>query len=273
MSIALHYARSLLFLPASNPRAIEKARGLPCDMVMLDLEDAVADDAKQAARNALPDALSAGFSQRIVAVRINACDSMWQAGDLAALAGLTPDYIVLPKVESASQVATIHAATNIPVIAMIESPLGVANATAIAAAPGVAGLFMGNNDLRRDLRIPMDAGRQGLMLALQTVVLAARLAGVAVFDGVYNKFADHEGFAAECIEGRNLGFDGKTLIHPSQIDPANAIFGPSEEELAAAQRLIAAATGGAERHEGGMIETMHVEQARALLARAAGLQA
>ncbi|MEO8722600.1 MAG: CoA ester lyase [Sphingobium sp.] len=270
--MALHHARSLLFLPASNARAVEKVRALPCDMVLLDLEDAVADDAKQVARDSLPAAFSAGFGQRLTAVRINASDTFWQAGDLAALASVKPDYVVLPKVEDGEDAAAIHAATRAPVIAMIESPRGVARAAEIAATPGVAGLFMGNNDLRRDLRIPMDAGRQGLTLAMQSVVLAARLAGKVVFDGVYNKLADAEGFAAECIEARSFGFDGKTLIHPNQIATANVIFGPSEEELAAAERLIAAATGGAERHDGAMIEAMHVEQARAMLARAAVLQ-
>lgn len=264
----LRHARSLLFLPASNARAVEKARNLPCDMVMLDLEDAVADDRKEEARSALAPALDAGFGERIVSVRVNASDSAHHALDLASLKDLTPDFVILPKAEDAAEAVTLHMATSRPVIAMIESPPGVANARQIAAAEGVAGLFMGNNDLRHDLRIPMNASRAGLMLAMQSVILAARLAGKAVFDGVYNRLDDAEGFLAECREGKELGFDGKTLIHPNQIAACNQIFGPSEQELAEARALIAAATGGAERHDGRMIEAMHVAQARDLLARA-----
>ena len=196
MTLPLHYARSLLFLPASNARAVEKARALDCDMVILDLEDAVADDAKQGARDALASVFAAGFGKRIAAVRINACDSPWQPGDLAALVGISPDYVVLPKVEFGHEVAAVYAATGRPVIAMVETPRGVVNAQEIAQASGVAGLFMGNNDLRKEMRIPMDAGRQGLMLAMQSVVLAARLAGIAAFDGVFNRLADAEGFSA-----------------------------------------------------------------------------
>ncbi len=264
----LSHARSLLFLPASNARAIEKARGLACDMVILDLEDAVPDDSKEEARAALREAFATGFGERIAAVRINATDSPYHAADLAAIADVAAEFVVLPKVESAGEAERVHRASGKPVIAMIESPRGVVQAQVIAAAQGVAGLFMGNNDLRHDLRIPLNAGRSGLMLAMQSVVLAARLAGLAVFDGVYNRFEDKDGFAAECREGRVLGFDGKTLIHPNQIPDANAIFGPTEEELADARALIsAAAKGGAERHGDAMIEAMHVAQARALLAR------
>lgn len=263
----LRHARSLLFLPASNARAIEKARGLPCDMVVLDLEDAVADDRKQEARAALASAFATGFGQRIGAVRINAADSPHHRADLDSLAGIAPDFIVLPKVEQAEQAAAVHRATGRPVIAMIESPLGVARAQTIAATDGVAGMFMGNNDLRHALRIPMDADRSGLMLSMQTVILAARLAGKAVFDGVYNRLENNDAFVAECREGRAIGFDGKTLIHPSQIAPANAVFGPSAQEVEEARALIEAATGGAERHDGAMVEGMHVAQARALLER------
>lgn len=264
----LNHARSPLFLPASNARAIEKARGLPCDMVILDLEDAVPEDRKAEARAALGPALEQGFGGRLAAVRVNAVDSQHHRADMAAVHGLALDYVVLPKVEAAAQAASVHEASGRPVIGMIESPLGLVNAQAIAAEPGVAGLFMGNNDLRHDLRIPRDADRSGLMLAMQSVILAARLAGKAVFDGVYNRLDDAPGFAAECREGYALGFDGKTLIHPGQIDTANAIFGPSEQELAEARALIAAFSGGAERHEGAMIEDMHIAQARALLERA-----
>ncbi len=264
----LHHARSLLFLPASNARAIEKSRGLACDMVILDLEDAVADEKKAEARAALKPAFADGFGGRIGAVRVNAADSAQHRADITALGGVACDFVVLPKVETAQQTEVLHDACGKPVIAMIESPLGVANVREIAAVEGIAGLFMGNNDLRHDLRIPMGADRSGLMLAMQSVVLAARLAGKAVFDGVYNLLDDLDGFRAECSEGRSIGFDGKTLIHPNQIADANAIFGPSERELADARALLAAATGGAERFEGRMIEDMHVSQARALLERA-----
>jgi len=264
------HARSLLFLPASNARAIEKAHSLACDMVILDLEDAVADEKKDEARAALKPAFAQGFGQRIGAVRVNESGSDSYRSDCAALDGVDADILILPKVESAETAQALHEAVGKPVIAMIESPAGVAHVREIVAADGVVGLFMGNNDLRHDLRIPMDADRSGLMLSMQEAVLAARLVGKAVFDGVYNKLDDPDGFRAECWEGRNLGFDGKTLIHPNQIAPANEIFGPSEQELANAHALIAAATGGAERFEGRMIEAMHVAQARALLEKAGG---
>lgn len=267
----LHHARSLLFLPASNARAIEKARELACDMVILDLEDAVQEDRKEEARAALAPALAQGFGGRLVAVRVNAVERAHHAADIAALGGLAPDFIVLPKTEAAAQVSGVHDATGRPVIAMVESAKGVVKAQDIAETPGVAGLFMGNNDLRHDLRIPLDADRAGLMLAMQGVILAARLHGKAVFDGVYNRLEDAEGFAAECHEGRALGFDGKTLIHPGQIASANTIFGASDQELAEASALIAAFSGGAERYEGRMIEDMHIAQARALLERAGAL--
>ncbi len=266
----LHHCRSLLFLPASSARAVEKARGLDCDMVILDLEDAVPPDRKKDARAALVPAFAAGFGQRLTAVRINATDSEYHDDDIAAATGVPADYVVLPKVEAAGEASAVHSQVGRPVIAMIESPRGVANVREIAAAHGVAGLFMGNNDLRHDLRIPMDADRSGLMLAMQGVILAARLAGKPVFDGVFNRFEDDDAFRAECREGRGLGFDGKTLIHPSQLAGANAIFGPSEQELDDARALIDAATGGAERYHGRMIEAMHVAQARALLERAGG---
>lgn len=264
----LRHARSLLFLPASNARAIEKSRGLPCDMVILDLEDAVPDERKNDARAALAPAFAEGFGKRLGAVRINASGSAYQGQDIAALRGVSVSFVVLPKVERPDLAQSVHIATGRPVIAMIESPAGVAAAREIAAADGVAGLFMGNNDLRHDLRIPMDADRSGLGLALQSVILEARLMEKAVFDGVFNRLDDLEGFCAECREGRNLGFDGKTLIHPNQIADANAIFGPSAQELEEARALIAAATGGAERFDGRMIEAMHVAQAQDLIERA-----
>ena len=260
----LRLCRTLLFLPASNPRAIEKARGLAADMIVLDLEDAVKPEDKGRARAAAVEAVAAGFD-RPVAVRVNMVGSPWYEADAAALAGGGAAYAVLPKAEGEQQARDLAGRARLPVLAMIETARGVQAAAAIA--PATAGLIAGTNDLAADLRITAGSGRGGLALGLQTVVLAARAAGVVAFDGVYNRLEDDEGLAAECEQGRAFGFDGKSLIHPSQIDTANRIFGPGEAELEAAIRLIAAATGGAERFEGRMIEAMHVDQARALVNR------
>lgn len=264
----LSHARSLLFLPASNERAIAKARTLPCDMVLLDLEDAVADDRKAEARTGAADAVGeGGFGGRLLALRINTAHTAWHDDDCRLAATLAVDYVVLPKVEDGGQVADVAARTGKPVIAMIESPAGVFAAQAIAAEAGTAALFVGTNDLRRDLGIPAGASRSSVETSLQLIVLAARASGKAVFDGVYNRLDDAAGFEAECRAGRLLGFDGKTLIHPNQVEIANRAFGPDEAELERARRLIDAATGGAERFEGEMIEAMHVDAARALLER------
>lgn len=264
----LRHARSILFLPASNARAIAKVRTLPCDMVILDLEDAVPDDAKDSARDAAVAALAEGFGERIAAVRINVEGTPWHGVEMVALKTAAADYVVLPKVEHPRQVKDVFSVCHKPVIAMIESAQGVLAAVEIARAEGCAGLFMGNNDLRKDLGIPAGAGREGLSHAMQAVVLAARAAGIAVFDGVFNRLDDAAGLEAECAEGYRQGFDGKTLIHPAQVTVANQVFGPDAQAVADARRLIEAATGGAERFEGRMIETMHVEEARALIARA-----
>lgn len=264
----LRHARSLLFLPASNARAIAKVRGLPCDMVILDLEDAVTDDAKEMARTQAIEALGEGFGGHLVGVRINVAGTPWHGMEMVALKGSAADYVVLPKVETARQVRDVYSVCQKPVIAMIESAKGVLAAAEIAAGEGCAALFIGVNDLRRDLSIPAGAGRQGLSHAMQACVLAARAAGIAVFDGVYNRLDDLAGLEAECVEGHAMGFDGKTLIHPGQVPVANQIFGPDAQALADARRLIEAATGGAERFEGRMIEAMHVDEARALVARA-----
>lgn len=264
----LEFARSLLFLPASNARAVEKARGLSCDMVILDLEDAVADGQKADARRAAIAAIDEGFGAKLVAVRINMSGTRWHQEDVAAFSGTAASHIVLPKVESAAQAERVHRECGRPVIAMIETVRGLMEANAIAAAQGTAGLFVGANDLRTDLKIPEGTGRAGLVTALQMIVMAARLSGKAVFDAVYNRLDDPDGFMAECREGHAFGFDGKTIIHPSQVAPANAAFGPSLPAVEEAYRLVAAASGGAERFEGRMIESMHVEAARALIERA-----
>jgi (3S)-malyl-CoA thioesterase len=257
--------RSALFLPASNPRAIVKARGLPCDLVILDLEDAVKPEDKNAARQAAADAVAEGFGERSVAIRINAAGTEWHGADLAMVAGSAADRIVLPKVDCAEQAAAGTAAGK-PMLAMIETPAGVLAAARIAATSGVAGLIAGTNDLAAALRLPAAADRAGLALSLQMIVLAARAAGIVALDGVWNQLDDPDGFARQCMEARSLGFDGKTLIHPSQIAPANRAFRPSDAELEDAEQLVAAATGGAERFRNRMIEAMHVADAKRIIA-------
>lgn len=264
----LRLCRSVLFLPASNPRAIEKARALAADMIVLDLEDAVKEADKPAAREAAMAASREGFGGRPTAIRVNPVGSRHFDDDVVAARRSGADFIVLAKAESAQQVTDAGGLTNKPVLAMIETPGAVIDAGAIGRAS--CGLIAGTNDLAAALALPEGDGRSGLAYALQHIVLAARAAGIAVFDGVYNGLDDDDGLSAQCAEGRAYGFDGKSVIHPSQIDTANRIFGPTEKELEAARRLIAAATGGAERHEGRMIEAMHVNAAHALIARARG---
>jgi (3S)-malyl-CoA thioesterase len=264
MKADLRLCRSLLFLPASNPRAIEKARGLDADMVILDLEDAVKPADKDGARAAAVEAAAQGFPG-LCAIRINSREP-WYSPDLEAVAASLADYLIVPMTPGPEAPREAALATGKPVLAMIETARGVLAAAAIA--PETAGLIAGTNDLAADLGLRPGGRRPALTTALQTILLAARAAGVAAFDGVYNRLDDPEGFAAQCEEGRSFGFDGKSLIHPSQVDTANRLFGPSLEEIEAARRLLAAATGGAERFEGEMIERMHVEQARWVLARA-----
>jgi (3S)-malyl-CoA thioesterase len=267
MTTARLAPRTALFLPASNARAIAKARGLDADMIILDLEDAVRDDAKAEARAAAVAAVAEGFGHRLCAIRINGIESGEHAADLDAVAASVCDFVVVPKVETAVDAAAIAEAVGKPLLAMIETPLGVLAAAEIAAVQRVSGLIAGVNDLRATLGIPAGASREGLMLSLQTIVLAARASQVWALDGVFNALDDPDGLAAECRHGRALGFDGKSLIHPNQIQIAAQAFGPNDRELADAEALIAAATGGAERFGDRMIEAMHVEQARALIER------
>lgn len=265
-SLDLRLCRSVLFLPASNARAIEKARQLPTDMLILDCEDAVRPEDKALARRQAVDAFAAGFGDRIGAIRINAPGHIDHDADIEAAAASAADFIVLPKAQSRMEIEQVAHAVGKPVIAMIETPAAVVDAIAIAAAS--AALIAGTNDLAAELGVSTSGSRIGLMLGLQTIVLAARAAGIAAFDGVYNRLQDDDGFAAQCREGRDYGFDGKTLIHPSQIATANLCFSASAQEIEDAQRLIAAANGGAERFEGRMIESMHVAEAKAILAKA-----
>jgi citrate lyase subunit beta/citryl-CoA lyase len=245
MPIDLRLCRSLLFLPASNPRAIEKARALAADMIFLDLEDAVKPEEKDSAREAAVAAAAQGFGRRPVAIRVNKLGDTWHEADLAAVSASAADFAILPKVQSAAEMEQVAAHSAKPVLAMIETAAGVLNAPEIALL--TAGLIAGTNDLSADLGLPSGGDRRGLSHSLQSIILAARFAGVAAFDGVYNRLEDAAGLEMECVEGRAFGFDGKTLIHPNQIDAANRVFSPSPEEVDAARRLIAAATGGAER--------------------------
>ncbi len=265
-AVDLRLCRSLLFLPASNPRAIEKARTLDADMIVLDLEDAVPDADKATARQAAAAALQEGFGGRPTAVRVNPSDGRHFGEDVVAIRHCPVDFIVLAKAQSAKQVHDAGWLTGKRVLAMVETPGAVIEAAAIA--PASAGLIAGVNDLAAGLGLPSGGGRTGLTYALQRIVLAARAAGVPAFDGVHNRLEAGEALSQECAEGRAFGFDGKSVIHPSQIETANRLFGPSEAEVEAARRLIEAATGGAERHEGRMIEAMHVDQARAVIAKA-----
>jgi len=262
----LHLCRSILFLPASNPRAIEKARTLAADMVVLDLEDSVRDEDKAAAREAAVAATQEGFGGRMMAIRVNPGGTAHYGEDVVAVRRSAADFVILAKAETAKQVTDSAWLMQKPLLAMIETPHAVIDAAAIA--PATKALIAGTNDLCASLGISASAGRGGLIYALQRVVLAARAAGIPAFDGVYNRLEADDGLIAECEEGRAWGFDGKSTIHPSQIEIVNRVFSPTEAELEAAQRLVEAATGGAERHEGRMIEAMHVQQARALIAKA-----
>lgn len=265
MSSDLSDVRSLLFLPASNPRAIARARESAADLVVLDLEDAVKPEDKADARSAAVDALAGEWPMQ-VAIRVNSVGSEWHSADVDAAARSGAAFAVLPRAASAHLLAGVRDAIGKPTLAMIETAAGVLAAAEIASE--AAALIAGTNDLAADLRLPSGAGREPMQVALQTIVLAARAGEIPVFDGVFNNLEDLDGFAAEGSEGRSLGFDGKSLIHPSQIEPCNRVYSPSAEEIDRALRLIEAYGGGAERFEGQMIERMHVAAAERLLQRA-----
>jgi citrate lyase beta subunit len=265
VSIDLFEVRSVLFLPASNPRAIAKARESKADLVVLDLEDAVKPADKNTARDAAVEVVTSEWPMP-VAIRVNGVGTEWHSLDLDAVGRSNADVVVLPRAASAHLAREVREAIGKPVLAMIETAAGVLAAAAIAHE--VAALIAGTNDLSADLKLPAGARRAPLQMALQTVVVSARAAGVACFDGVFNSLTDLDGFAAEAAEGRRLGFDGKSLIHPDQIEPCNRAFGPSETEVERAQRLVEAFRGGAERFEDQMIERMHVEAAKRTLERA-----
>ena len=271
--------RSVLYIPASNARAMEKARSLPTDAIIFDLEDAVAPDAKAAARAALAEELRrGGFGPRARLVRINALESEWGEDDARAFADIETEGILIPKVGGPAQLDAVAAITGARALwAMVETPAGVLNAAAIAAHPLLEGCVMGTNDLAKELNCRTAPGRAPLVTALQMALLAARAEGIVAVDGVYNAFRDEAGLRAECEQGRDFGFDGKSLIHPAQIAVANEVFAPSAEEIDLARRQIAAfeeaeaAGSGVAVLDGRIVENRHVETARAILAIAAAI--
>ena len=277
--------RSVLFMPGTNMRAIDKARTLPVDGVVLDLEDAVAPEAKQAARaNVLAAVRAAGFGPREVFIRLNGSDTPWFSDDVTAAIEAVPDSIVLPKVSSVEQLDALgqrlldsHAGQRIRVWAMIETPLAIFNILKLAAEAQepethLAGFIMGTNDLARETGARIVPGRAPMLPWLASCVAAAHAYGIAILDGVYNDIGNAAGFVAECAQGRDFGFDGKTLIHPSQIEPCNAAFSPTLEEIADARRIIAAfdkpenKDKGVIDLDGRMVERMHADIARRTVA-------
>ncbi|MBL8703876.1 MAG: CoA ester lyase [Rhodospirillales bacterium] len=273
--------RSVLYMPGSNPRALEKGRGLPADGLILDLEDAVAPDAKATARDVIVSALRAGgYGRRELVVRVNALSTSWGQADLVAVARSRAHAVLLPKVESADAVrqaeATLVAAgapADLAIWCMIETPRGVLKSAEIAeATPRLACLVMGTSDLAKDLHAAHTPDRAPMLTSLGLCVLAARASGLAILDGVHLDLSDDAGFAAACRQGRELGFDGKTLIHPKTIDAANAAFAPSADEIGFARKIIAAhaeaeaAGKGVVVVDGKLIESLHVQNARRLVA-------
>jgi citrate lyase subunit beta/citryl-CoA lyase len=272
--------RSVLYMPGANERALEKAKGLDADALILDLEDAVAPDAKAEARDRVCAAVASGeYGLKEVAIRVNGLDTEWHPDDIAAAAKVGPHAVVVPKVNSVDDVHAIveglvagGAPAHTKIWAMVETPVAMLHAESIAlASPRLTVLVMGTNDLAKELHAEHVPGRQPLLTGLGLCLLAARATGKVILDGVYNDIKDAEGFEAECLQGRQMGFDGKTLIHPSQLEPANRIWAPSEESVEDARALIAtfeeamAAGKGVVTHNGRMIENLHVENARRVL--------
>lgn len=277
--------RSVLYMPGSNARAIEKAKTLPCDGVILDLEDSVAPDAKESARAQIVAAVKAGgFGKREVFVRVNGVDTTWHADDLSAAAHAAPDAILVPKISSAETLELIGRRLldmgtphKTRVWAMIETPLAIFNILLIAAEARdsearLSGFVLGTNDLAKETRARLVPGRAPMLPWLSQCVLAARHYGIDVLDGVYNDIGNADGFVAECRQGVEFGFDGKTLIHPNQIEPCNAAFSPSAEEVAQARKMIAVFElpenkgKGVVSIDGRMVERLHAEMARRTVA-------
>jgi citrate lyase subunit beta/citryl-CoA lyase len=290
--MAIRPRRSVLYMPGSNARAIEKAKTLAADGVIIDLEDAVAPDAKVAARKQVADAVKAGgFGAREVFIRINGIDTEWHAEDLHDAGRAAPDGIVVPKISSSEQLEQIGRRLldmgvdhKTRVWAMIETPIAIFNVKDIAAAAKdsetrLAGLILGTNDLAKETGAKFVPGRAPMLPWLATCILAARAYGIAILDGVYNDLSNAEGFLSECEQGRDFGFDGKTLIHPNQVEPCNAVFSPSEDEVAQARKIIAAFDQpenkgkGVVSLDGRMVERMHADIARKVVAVADAIAA
>ncbi len=276
--------RSALYLPASNPRAIAKARTLACDVVILDLEDAVAPEAKTAARDAAVAAVGeGGWGGRELVVRVNGLATAWGADDLAAVSAAGPDAVLAPKLAGPADVraydaALRRAAASVALWAMVETAAAVFALQLLAASAAgtrLAALVLGTNDLAEETGWRLAPGRAAFAPALAMTAAAARMGGLVALDGVFNGLEDGAGLAAECAQGEAFGFDGKTLIHPRQIEAANRAFSPSPEELARARATVAAfeapaaAGAGALRMDGRMVERLHLDAARRLLSRAA----
>jgi citrate lyase beta subunit len=287
MSKSVRPRRSVLYMPGANTRALEKARTLPADALIFDLEDAVAPDAKEAARgNVVAAAQSKAYGKREIAIRCNGLATPWGKADIAAIAGSGADALLVPKVESAAEVATVvslldaaGAPSSMAVWAMMETPKGILQADEVAGShPRLALFVMGTNDLVKDMRARHTPMRLPMVTALGLGMLAARAHGLTILDGVYNDIQDTEGFRAVCRQGLEMGFDGKTLIHPSQVEPCNEVFAPSVAELEMAGKIVAAfkaaqAEGkGVVTVDGRMIENLHVEQAERALALAAAIE-
>ena len=273
--------RSVLYIPASKPRALDKARGLPVDAIIFDLEDAVAAEEKETARGTLADALAqGGYGDRMRIIRINALDTQWGEADAIAARDMGADAVLLPKVNGPADLDRLAERTgDAPLWAMMETPLGCLNAAAIAAHPQLHGMVMGTNDLAKEAQTRFRPDRLPLQTGLGLCLLAAKAHGCAIVDGVYNAFKDDDGLAVECAQGRDMGFDGKTLIHPAQVDVANAAFSPSDEEIDLARRQIAAfeeveASGqGVAVVDGRIVENLHIVTARETLAKAEAIAA
>ena len=284
--------RSVLYMPGSNARAIEKARTLPADAVILDLEDSVAPDAKADARKQVADAVKAGgFGAREIIVRINGLDTAWHVDDLTAAAHAAPDAILVPKISKAEELESIgqrlldmRADHRTRIWAMIETPIALFNILALAAAAKdsesrLVAFVMGTNDLAKETRARIVPGRAPMIPWLMTCVAAAHSYGVDILDGVYNDLGNAEGFAQECTQARDMGFDGKTLIHPNQIEPCNAALSPGADEVEQAKKIIAAFDlpenqgKGVIQLEGRMVERLHAEMARRTVAIAEAIEA
>ena len=273
--------RSVLYIPGSKPRALDKARGLPVDAIIFDLEDAVSVDEKETARDTLAEALATGgYGARMKIIRINGLDTDWGRADAAAAAAMGADAILLPKVDGPDDLDALAANTgDMALWAMMETPLGMLNAAAIAAHPKLEGMVMGTNDLAKDVQARFRPDRLPLQTGLGLCVLAAKAHGVAIIDGVYNAFKDEDGLRAECEQGRDMGFDGKTLIHPAQVAVTNAAFSPTADEIDLARRQIEAfeaaeaAGQGVAVVDGRIVENLHIVTARETLAKAEAIAA